>query len=241
MKKRLPFLLLGLVCLAPLALRADGEETLWKIDFKDLGEGKTPVETTYGALPNTGPQRVMTDKDNTLLGGGKPFGSIETPLLYHKGGPANYTPALWLTAAAPLLSGTVTVSFDLGFDSLAMAANPVETLMAFPFLNDKGGTDFLLVVANGGDGLLLSIAGLGKQGSATFRLGEVAHVKGVLDLTNHTFQAFVNDKPLGEPVKDEAKFSGFKGFIVRDGSALGGNKGATFTAAVGNIVVTHQP
>ncbi len=236
----------SVVCLVSLLLLGGGlasvraDETLWNLNFKDLPAGQPPKEVPFTA-PCAGPQKVTTDADNTLTGS-PAVGSLTTPLLFTKGSKTHYTPSLALRATAPISSGVITVNFDVLFDKVTPSADhPVETVMAFPFLDDQGGTQFLLaIVCQGPDSLLLGGVALAKgKGSSVFKAGELAHIKAVLDLNQHTFQAFLNDVPMADPEHDDKKFASFLGFSIRDGTAVGGNNGATFTAGINNIVITH--
>jgi len=230
----LPTLLLT-IALSPL--RAD--DTLWNLTFKDLKPGQAPAEVPYAA-PCAGPQKVSTDAQNTLLGAAT-LGSLQTPLVFTKGSDSHYLPSLALKADKALTSGVVTVQFDLLFDKITPGPQPVETLMAFPFVGGDGGTPFLLLVAvSGGDKLILGSEGAAKGASLSFTPGTAVHIKAVLDLDKHTFQTFLGDAPLAPPDHDDAKFGSFLGFTIRDGSAVGGNKGATFDAGIANLVVTRS-
>jgi hypothetical protein len=227
-----------LLCLCLLPLRA--EDTLWNLTFKDLKPGEAPVEVAY-VPPCSGPQKVATDTSNTLLGAA-PLGALKTPLVFTKGSNSHYLPALTLKSDSAFTTGVITVSVDVLFDHITPSAHPVETLMAFPFMNGKGGSDFVLIVAGAGaDKLVLGAEGVAKgKTPLNFTPGTVAHIKAVLDLDKHTFQAFLDGLPLGEPEHDDAKFSSFLGFTIRDGTAVGGNNGATFTAGIANLVITHN-
>jgi hypothetical protein len=135
------------------------------------------------------------------------------------------------------------VNLDVVFDKIIpTAAHPIETLMALPFINGDGGSTFILVIAcSGPDSLVLGGIGLKKGATpANFKTGDVAHLKAVLDLNQHTFQAFLNDVPMADAEHDDKKFNSFLGLTVRDGTAVGGNNGATFTAGIGNLVITHS-
>jgi hypothetical protein len=227
--------LLLAICFSPL--RSD--DTLWNLNFKDLKPGQAPTETPFTA-PCAGPQKVSTDDANTLLGAAT-LGSLQSPLVFTKGSTSHYLPSLALKAATPYTSGTITVNFDLLFDHITPGPQPVETLMAFPFLNAAGGTDFILIVAGTGDTkLTLAGEGVAKGEKAEFTAGKVTHLQAVLDLDKHTFQAFLDNMPLGPAEHDDAKFSSFLGFTIRDGTAVGGNKGATFAAGIANLTVTHK-
>jgi hypothetical protein len=232
----------GFLLLAALATSsARAEDTLWKLTFNDLKPGQALAEVPYAA-PCAGPQKVTTDAQNTLTGG-KAMDSLTTPLVYTKGSGTHYAPALTLKASSPITSGVITVNMDVDFDKITpVDANPVEALIAMPFIDGDGGSTYILVIAcSGATKLTLSGAGLKKGTSPTeFMAGKVAHLKAVLDLNAHTFQAFLNDVPMAEPEHDDTKFSSFLGFTIRDGTALGGNKGATFTAGIGNLVITHS-
>jgi hypothetical protein len=217
------------------------EDTLWNLTFKDLKPGQALAEVPYAA-PCSGPQKVTTDAQNTLVGG-KAMDTLTTPVIFDKGSGTHYAPALTLKATSPLTSGVVTVNFDVDFDKITPnPANPVETLMAMPFINGDGGSTYILLIAcSSPTDLTLGGAGLKKGATpANFTAGRVAHIKAILDLGQHTFQAFVNDIPMAEAEHDDAKFNSFLGFTIRDGTALGGNKGATFTAGIGNLVITHS-
>ena len=236
-----------LACLATMLLfnlatfSARAEDTLWNLTFKDLKPGEALTAVPYLA-PCSGPQTVSTDAKNTLVGA-KAVGTLETPLLYDKESNSHYMPAFTLKATSAFTTGIITLSWDVVFNKInPSSAHPIETLMAFPFINGDGGSTYILVIAcSGPDTLVLGGAGL-KKGTppATFKTGEVAHVKAVLDLNQHTFQAFLNDVPMAPAEKDDAKFSSFLGLTVRDGTALGGNNGATFTAGIGNLIITHS-
>ena len=233
-----------LICLAILLLTTaapvQAEDTLWNLTFKDLKPGDTPKEVPYAA-PCSGPQKVVTDAQNTLVGA-KSDGTLTNALVFTKGSSTHYTPALTLKADTALTTGVITVNFDIFFDTVTPTADhPVATLMAFPFINDKNGSDYILVIAcNGPGNLVLGGAGLKKgKTPADFKTGEAAHIKAVLDLNAHTFQAFLNGTPMADPEKDDTKFSTFLGLTVRDGTALGGNNGETFSAGIANLVITH--
>jgi hypothetical protein len=229
-------LLCGLVS---TCVRAD--DILWNLTFKDLKPGQALAEVPYAA-PCTGPQKVTTDAQNTLVGG-KAMDTLTTPLIFDKESGTHYAPALTLKGTSPITSGIVTVNLDVDFAKINdNPANPVETLMAFPFINGDGGSTYILVIAcSGPTDLTLGGAGLKKGTTPTnFTAGKVTHLKAVLDLNQHTFQAFLNDVPMAEAEHDDTKFSSFLGFTIRDGTALGGNKGATFTADIGNLVITHS-
>ena len=231
------FLPVALLTLALLPLRA--EDTLWNLTFKDLKPGQAPAEVAFAA-PCAGPQKVSADAQNTLLGAAT-LGTLQTPLVFTKGSTTHYLPSLALKADKPVTSGVVTVQFDLLFDKITPSSQPIETLMAFPFVAGDGGTPFVLIVAvSGSDKLILGAEGAAKGKSLAFTPGTAGHIKAVLDLDKHTFQAFLNDTPLGDVEHDDAKFSSFLGFTVRDGSAVGGNKGATFDAGLANLVITHS-
>ncbi|HEY8994048.1 MAG TPA: hypothetical protein VIM71_05265, partial [Lacunisphaera sp.] len=114
------------------------EETLWNLTFKDLKPGQAPAEVPYAATC-TGPQKISTDEQNTLLGAAT-LGTLQTPLVFTKGSTSAYKPSLALRADSALKSGVVNVQFDLLFDKITPSAQPVETLMAFPFIGGDGGT-----------------------------------------------------------------------------------------------------
>lgn len=240
MKQPLP--LIGLaVLLLSLISPAQAEDTLWNLTFKDLKPGETPKEVPYVA-PCAGPQKVTTDAQNTLTGA-KTLGTLTNPLVFTKGSTTHYTPSMTLKADTAFTTGIITINFDIDFDSVTPAADhPVSTLMAFPFINANGGSDYILVIAcNGPGNLVLGGAGLKKgKTPAEFKTGEVAHIKAVLNLNAHTFQAFLNGTPMADPEQDDTKFSSFLGFTVRDGTALGGDNGETFTAGIGSLVITHS-
>jgi hypothetical protein len=232
-------LLLSSLSLAPSSARA--EDTLWNLTFKDLKPGQALAEVPYAA-PCSGPQKVTTDPQNTLAGGSA-MDTLTNPLVFDKESGTHYAPALTLKATSPFTKGIITVNLDVIFDKITpSAANPVETLVAMPFINGDGGSTYILVIAcSGPNELTFGGAGLKKGATpSTFPAGKVAHVKAVLDLNAHTFQAFLNDAPMADAEHDDAKFSSFLGFTIRDGTALGGNKGATFTAGIGNLVITHS-
>ena len=234
-------LALSALLLTSLLVSARAEETLWSLDFKNLKPGEAPTAAPFSA-PSSSPQRVMTDAENTLVGA-KAVGPLTSPLLFDKESTSHYLPALFLKGTTPITSGVITVNFDLVFDHInASAEHPVEALMAFPFINGDGGSTFILVVASqGGSSLVLGGAGL-KRGKTpvSFKPGEVGHIKAVLDLNAHSFQAFLNDVPMADAEVDEKKFVSFLGLTVRDGTALGGNQGATFSAGIGNLVITKS-
>jgi len=241
MKKSTLSLLLAAFVLGPLlssAARADN--ILWSLDFKDIAAGKPLPEVPY-TMPCYGPQKVVTDAQNTLVGT-QTLDTLSPALVFTKGSNAHYTPSFTLKSIGAITTGVVTVKFDVVFDKMTVdAAHPVETLMTVPFLNGQGTPDFILmIVAIGPNDLVLSGAGLAK-GSVPFKfkLGDIAHIKAVLDLNAHTFQAFLNDAPISDPQHDDQKFNSFLGLTVRDGTALGGNNGGTFTAGIGNLVVSH--
>ena len=226
--------LLITISLAPL----HAEDTLWNLTFKDLKPGAAPAEVPYAA-PCTGPQKVSTDAQNTLLGAAT-LGTLQTPLVITKGSGSHYLPSLALKADKAIASGVVTVNFDILFDNITAGPQPVETLMAFPFVAGDGGTPYVLLIVANGDKLVFAGEGVAKGAKLEFTRGTAAHVKAVLDLDKHTFQAFLNDVPLTPPEHDDAKFASFLGFTVRDGTAVGGNKGATFDAGIANLIVTHS-
>jgi hypothetical protein len=234
----LPALVLGLFLSLPASTYAD--DILWKLDFKDLAAGKPLTEVPY-AMGCSGPQKVTIDADNTLLGV-QSLDSLSPALQITKNSTSHYMPAFSLKSTGAIAAGVVTVKFDIAFDKMAPNADhPVETLMTVPFLNAQGGTDFsLLIVAQNANTLVLAGTGLAKAPAPfTFKLGDVAHIKVVLDLDKHTCQAFLNDTAIAEPEHDDQKFGSFLGLTVRDGTALGGNYGGTFTAALANLVVSH--
>jgi hypothetical protein len=214
------------------------EDTLWNLTFKDIKPGAAPAEVPYAA-PCAGPQKVSTDAQNTLLGAAT-LGTLQTPLVFTKGSGSHYLPSLALKADKAIASGVVTVNFDILFDTVTAGPQPIKTLMAFPFVAGDGGTPYLLLIAANGDTLILAGEGVAKGGKLNFARGTAAHIKAVLDLDKHTFQAFLNDAALTPPEHDDAKFTSFLGFTVRDGTAVGGNKGATFNAGIANLVVTHS-
>ena len=228
-----------MVFLLPVSARA--EDTLWKLDFSKLTPGQALTGVPYEA-PCAGPQKVTTDSDNTLVGA-KAVGSLVSPLVFDKETATHYTPSFTLKALNTITTGTITVNLDVLFDRISPSAvHPVETLMAFPFINGQGGSDYIPVIAcNGAAELSLGAAGLTKGKTLLkFKVSEVAHIKAVLDLDNHTFQIFLNGVPYADAEHDDQKFSTFLGLTVRDGTALGGNNGATFTAGIANLVVTHS-
>ena len=214
------------------------EDTLWNLTFKDLKPGAAPAEVPYAA-PCAGPQKVSTDAQNTLLGAAT-LGTLQTPLVFTKGSGSHYLPSLALKADKAIASGVITINFDILFDNVTAGPQPVETLMAFPFVAGDGGTPYLLLIAANGDTLVFAGEGVAKGGKLNFTKGTAAHIKAVLDLDKHTFQAFLNDVPLVAPEHDDAKFASFLGFTIRDGTAVGGNKGATFSAGIANLVITHS-
>jgi hypothetical protein len=225
-----------LITLLPCLSHAD--DTLWNLTFKDLKPGQAPAETPFTA-PCDGPQKVATDATDTLLGAAT-LGTLQNPLVFTKGGAGKYLPSLTLKSDKPYTTGTITVNVDLLFDHITPGPQPVETLMAIPFLNAAGGSDYLLIIVANGNKLILAAEGYAKGKKAEFTPGTVAHLKTVLDLDKHTFQAFLDDQSLGEVEHDDAKFSSFLGLTIRDGTAVGGNKGATFAAGISNLVVTHK-
>lgn len=225
--------------IAACALPARAEDILWKLDFKDLKPGATPLATSFAA-PCPAPQSITVDEQNTLAGAAS-VGTLSPALQFTKGSNAHYMPSLTLKADKAITSGVITLNMDVIFDQITPTANhPVETLMALPFIVKDGSSPYILLLAcSGSSSLFLGEAGLTKPNPApTFSTGAPAHLKAVLDLDKHTFQAFLNDVPMGPPDHDDGKFSSFLGLTIRDGTALGGNNGATFTAGLGNIVVT---
>ena len=237
-KKRIAIvasLILSVTTLASMG----AEETLWNLVFKDLPPGQPLKEVPFG-INCPGPQRVVTDADNTLVGSAAIGALTSTPLCFTKKTKTNYTPAFTLKADSAYNSGTITTDFDLIITDITVdASTPVETLMSVPFMNDKGGSDYVLVVVcQGNSQLSISVAGTKK--SISFKPGEVVHVKTVLDLSQHTFQAFLNGAPLTDLLQDETKYSTFLGLTIRDGTALGGNHGATFTAGIASLFVRHN-
>ena len=241
MKKSILSLILVAFSLgAALSSAARADDILWKLDFKDIAAGKPLTEVPY-AMPCYGPQKVVTDAQNTLVGA-QTLDTLSPALVFTKGSNSHYTPAFTLRANGAISTGVVTVKFDVAFDAMTVdAAHPVETLMAVPFLNAQGGSDFVLViVATGPNDLVLGGSNLAKgKAPLKFKLGDVVHIKAVLDLDHHTFQAFLNDAPMADPEHDDQKFNNFLGLTVRDGTALGGNNGGTFTAGIANLVVSH--
>lgn len=214
-------------------------DTLWKLDFKDLKAGDTPTAIPY--TPScAGPQSVAVDAQNTLAA--KAVGPLHPALQFVKASNAKYMPGLTLKANSPFTTGVIIVEMDVVFDQVTPADHPVETLMAMPFLAGNGGSTFVLLIACSGPGnLFLGGAGLDKPKTPlTFPTGTAAHVKAVLDLNQHTFQAFLNDTAMNPPEHDDTKFASFLGLSVRDGTALGGNSGATFSAGIANLTVTHN-
>ena len=229
----------GLLLSLGTLLSAGAEETLWNITFKDLAPDQPLKEVTY-TTPSDGPQRVIADAQNTLAGSKGIAALTGTPLRFEKKTTTNYAPSFILKAVTPYTTGVVTTTLDLIFDKVAISApQPVETLMALPFMNDKGGSDYIVFIVGEGDSLL-NVGLAGTKKALSFKPGEVAHLKTILDLDKHTFQIFLNDAPVSDPVQDNQKFSSFLGLTVRDGTAIGGNKGATFTAGIANLVVTHK-
>ncbi len=236
---------LHLACLALLmaslpapALRA--EETLWNVTFTDLKPGEAPKEAPFVA-PSANPQRVTTDAQDTLAGASN-VGALPSALLFTKGGSGHYLPALIFKGTTPITSGVITVKWDLAFDKVTPGADhPVTVLMAFPFINGKGGMEFIpLISCSGANDLFLGGAGFAKNAKPlAIKIGDVAHLKAVLDLNQHTFQLFLNDIPWTEPEHDDAKFASFLGFTIRDGTALGGNNGEAFTVGIANLLITH--
>lgn len=232
-------LLLISVCATNSPVRA--EDTLWNLTFKDLKPGQALAEVPFTA-PCSGPQKVSVDAQDTLAGA-KAVGTMASPLLFDKEGSGHYMPAFTLKAASAYTTGVITVSWDITFDKVTpTAARPVTTLMAFPFMNKDGGSDFIIVIgANGPTDLFMAGSGFAKGAKGQeFKAGDIAHIKAVLDLNAHTFQVFLSDVALAEPEHDDTKFSSFLGFTVRDGTALGGNNGETFNAGISNLVVTHN-
>jgi hypothetical protein len=232
-----PLLLSTLLLTLSLA-SLHAEDTLWNLTFKDLKPGTAPAEVPYAA-PCAGPQKVSTDAQNTLLGAAT-LGTLQTPLVFTKGSGSHYLPSLALKADKAIASGVVTVNFDILFDTITPGPQPVETLMAFPFVAGDGGTPYLLLIVANGDKLIFAGEGVAKGAKLELARGTAAHVKTVLDLDKHTFQAFLNDAPLTPPEHDDTKFASFLGFTVRDGTAVGGDKGATFNVGIANLVITHS-
>jgi len=230
-----------LLVLGSTASSAHAEDTLWNLTFTDLKPGQALTEVPFAA-PCSGPQKVTTDAQNTLVGAAA-VGPLAPALVYDKESGSHYMPALTLKATTPFTAGIITVNLDVVFDTITpSAANPVETLMAMPFIDGDGGSTYILAIACSGP-TSLTLSGIGlKKGSApaNFTAGKVAHVKAVLDLNQHTFQVFLDDVPMAEAEHDDTKFSSFLGFTIRDGTAIGGNKGATFKAGIGNLVITHS-
>lgn len=228
-----------LTCVFACSARAG--DTLWDLNFKRLEPGK-PLEEVSFSRNCEGPQKVVqTEAD--LLVGAKKVGKLSPALLFTKKTAANYTPAFTLKAPSPYTSGVITVTFDIVFDELVQTAKfPVETLISIPVLNAQGTAGYALVfVGEGSTSVLVSGSGVLEGGKrTTLKIGEVAHIKVVLNLDKHSFQAFVNDSPLGEEEPGEEKFADFLGLTVRDGTALGGNKGATFSAGIANFLVKHD-
>lgn len=223
------------------ALQTHAEEVLWNLTFSDLPAGQALAEVPFTPAC-TGPQRVTQSQENSLVGA-QSVGELSPALLFTKETTTNYTPAFTLKASKPYTAGVITVTFDIIFDRLTPTAErPVETLMAFPFINGQGGSDTILVIAcEGSSNLVISGTGLKKNAHKTsFKVGAVAHIKAVLDLDKHTFQAFVNEIALSDADQDNIKYSSFLGFTVRDGTALGGNKGAAFSAGIGNLLIKCQ-
>jgi hypothetical protein len=234
-------ILVAALVLSMAQTSAANADTLWNLSFAGLAPGQPLKEVAYSASCS-GPQRVLVDASDSLTGT-KALGTLTTPLLFTKGGTTNYMPSLTLKATDPVAKGIITVTTDVLFDKITpSAASPVETLMAFPFIDGDGGSTYIVTIAcSGADTLVMGGAGLAKWATTpTFAAGTVAHLKFVLDLNQHTFQAFLNDAPMGPAETDATKFTSFLGLTVRDGTALGGNHGATFTAGIGSLVVTHD-
>ncbi|MDR0534548.1 MAG: hypothetical protein LBH01_11405 [Verrucomicrobiales bacterium] len=228
-----------IICLSTLfAVGLHASTTLWNLDFKDLQPGAALTEVPY-ADGCTGPQKV-TVNDQCPLAGAKAVGTLSPALLYTKEGTAKYTP-MFMLRGKPQTSGVFTVSFDITFDRItAVPDKPVEALMIFEFVNGDGGfTHGMGIMREGSENLkLFTISG--DKTAKTFKLNDVVHIKAVLDTNQHTFEVFLNDQPLGNAAKDDAKFSSFWGFKVRDGTAMGGNYGTGFTAGIGNLVITQD-
>ena len=234
-----PFLALALILSA--SARFVRAEVLWDINFKNLTENEPLQETSYQP-GTTGPQQVVQDESNKLVGS-KGISDISPALLFTKESDTNYTPSFTLKADSAFTSGIITLTYDVAFDTVSPSAtSPVETLMAVGFLNGEGGTNYYLVIVGEGASTLIASGSNILKGAerTTFRVGDTAHFKAVLDLNKRTFQAFLNGKELAPEEQDDSKFNSFIGITVRDGTALGGNHGAVYSAGVGNLKVTYD-
>ncbi len=228
-----------LASFAALSASAD-ELVLWDIKFKDLQPGQVLAEVPFS--PGcTGPQRVMQSQENGLVGA-QAVGTLSPALLYTKATSTNYTPSFILRAQKPYTTGIITISFDITFDRITPSEAAVETLMAFPFMNALGGSDYVVLIAREGPGTLVVSGANLKKGSSktTFKINDVAHFKMVLDLNKHSFQTFVNEVPMSDEEQSDTKFNSFLGFTVRDGTALGGNHGTAFSAGIANLLVKQD-
>jgi len=241
MKHKMRLAGLASLLLASLVLSsARGEETLWNLSLKKLAPGQ-PLTVEPFVAPCAGPQKVVVDPDNPLVGAAAVGALTSSPLLFTKGSTAHYTPSFTLKANAPYSSGIITVKMDILFDKIVpVATHPIQTLVTFHFIDAQNASTFFPSIALQSPDTLWVSSGLSKINTPPqFKLGEVAHWKAVLDLDKHTIQFFLNDVPISPPDHDDAKLSSFLGLTIQDGSSLGGNYGETFSLGIANLIVTH--
>ena len=117
--------------------------------------------------------------------------------------------------------------------------------MSFVVLSQPGKRSVGITLVGKSDlSLFVAPVGLkdaGKGPAQTLNQGAVITLRTVLDLNKHTFQAFADDIPSTALVHDDDRCSSFYGIEFTDGTALGGNLGSTFTAALDDIKVTQTP
>lgn len=217
------------------------EEVLWDITFDEISSG-APLEGAAFTPPSAMPQKVSTDNDNTLIGASALGDQNKGPLVFKKGSQEKYLPNFELILPHELNSGVVTITWDLSIEEF-LPNDRGETLMNFSVYGVPG-NDYRLTIIGDPSQMRVNTEGLKNPETEQspklhpFTLGEILHFRAVLDMNAHTFEVFINDEPFAEAFTDAEKFSFFKGFRIGEGTALGGNYGATFTAAIDNLKVT---
>jgi hypothetical protein len=235
------FLVVALSFIAPVVVRA--ETVLWDIRVDDGEEGQAvPVEPFVGQDCRA-PQKVFTDEDSQLVvataGGRKGFRFSKTTA-------TAYRPMLILDAGDAEFTGrsTIRISWEVVIESWSDSSDtPAVTLLSQNILGSKGAeiARVSFVSLKGTEGGVVSLEGFPngeKPRTISWKAGEPVRFEIVLDLGRTAVSVKVNGETIIDTAIDPDRFVTFRGFRIRDGAAVGGNRGETVTAFFRDLRVT---
>lgn len=238
----LPILLVvALSFVAPATLCA--ETVLWDIRLDDVEEGEAVPVESFGGQDCHAPQKVLTDEDNQLVvaaaGGRKGFRFSKTTA-------TAYRPMLILDAGETGFTGlsTIRISWEVVIESWSDSPDTsAVTLLSQNILGTKGAeiARASFVSLKGTEGGVVTFEGFSngeKPRKIGWKVGQPVRFEIVLDLNKTAMSVKVDEETVIDTEIDSDRFVTFGGFRIRDGAAVGGNRGETVTAFFRDLRVT---